>query len=525
MIAQKITRPSITQLVTTLSYAGVRLVTKNETSTPVSHTHIWEPSRAIPELTGGILLTPGAIQLPSQVIRDTAAKGFSAIMIKPLPNSLDEAIPTAESCDIALFTIDDELEWLHLDKLITQAIQAVQGTDSGLGSLAVGDLFSLADAIAAATGGATAIEDPEQRILAYSTLPDQPIDNDRQLGILGRQVPDMPENEIQYRQVFRAESVIRLPALPGGGYDRLAVPVRAGKQLLGSIWVIDSGTLADTATEYLSDIAALATLHLLRARSAEDLSRQIRSDVVEQIFDATLPAKDGVRRLGMSDNGPFYVIALEPADPDVTAGPALQQAADLATLVLESRFETAAVSLRGVQIRALLAGIGEDEHHLLASALTHISDQSAASFGLTLNAAISESITSAPQIKGARRSTDRVLRLLRRQPWRGNLASSLDLATELSLEDLERFLRQRPELLSTAARDITSYDKTHRTSYAELLLTWLGTGHDTALTASRLALHPNTVRYRLGRVSSLFGLDIHDADALLLTWLSLRSLA
>ena len=525
MITQGTVRPSIAQLATTLSYAGVRLATNNEISTPISHTHIWEPSRVIPELSGGILLTPGAIQLTNSVVSDAASKGFAAIILKPLKHSLEEVIPTAEACNIALFTIDDELEWLHLDKLITQAIQAVQGTDSGLGSLAVGDLFALADAIAAATGGATAIEDPEQRILAYSTLPDQPIDNDRQLGILGRQVPDMPENEIQYRQVFRSESVIRLPSLPGGGYDRLAVPVRAGKQLLGSIWVIDSGTLADTATEYLSDIASLATLHLLRARSAEDLSSQIRSDVVAQIFDATLPAKDGVRRLGMSDSGPFYVIALEPADPDATAGPALQQAADLTTLVLESRFETAAVSLRGVQIRALLAGIDERERHLLTGAITHISDQSAASFGLALNAAISESITSALQIKGARRNTERVLRLLRRQPWRGNLASSLDLATELSLDDLGRFLKQRPELLSVAAQDIISHDKTHRTSYTELLLTWLGSGHDTALTASRLALHPNTVRYRLGRVSSLFGLDLHDSDALLLTWLSLRSLA
>jgi len=41
-------------------------------------------------------------------------------------------------------------------------------------------------------GGAAAIEDPYLRVLAYSTLPGQPIDEHRRQGILGLQVPLRP---------------------------------------------------------------------------------------------------------------------------------------------------------------------------------------------------------------------------------------------------------------------------------------------------------------------------------------------
>lgn len=518
-------QPTVALLAATLGHAGVALLTGETTRTrKPTRAHLWEPGVALPTLYGGILLTPGARPLPTEVVEEAATRGFAAVMVKAFDADLTGLVAVAEARRVALFVVDDELEWLHLDKLVSNALQAARGVEVGLGSLAVGDLFALANAIAAAVGGATAIEDPEQRILAYSTLPDQPIDNDRRLGILGRQVPDGPENEAQYRQVFRSDGILRLPPLPGGGYDRLALPVRAGRQLLGSIWVIDAGGLIDNAEEYLTDVASLASLHLLRARSAEDLARQLRSDVVESVLDESTDARDGVRRLGMPAAGPFRVVALEPADPEVGAGPAVQQAADLALVVLESRFDAAALTLRGATMRALVAGPAAGERGDVAAALRHIVAQATSTLDLDLHAAMSATAEGPSEIVEARRSADRVLDLLRRQPWRGPLASSRELANELALHDVESLLRARPELLSLAAREIVDHDRAHGSDYATLLRTWFDARQDTALTASRMTLHPNTVRYRLGRVSTLFGLDLRDPEAVLLTWLSLRAL-
>jgi len=145
--------------------------------------------------------------------------------------------------------------------------------------LVVGDLFSLANAIAATTGGATAIEDMQQHVLAYSTLPGQLIDEDRREGILGRQVPDLPENAEQYASVFRATSAIWVPGAPPA-LARLAVAVRAGTQPLGSIWVVDAAGELDSDAEHALERAAdIAALHMLHARSAADLARQQRAEL------------------------------------------------------------------------------------------------------------------------------------------------------------------------------------------------------------------------------------------------------
>ena len=72
----------------------------------------------------------------------------------------------------------------------------------GIAGVPLGDLFALSNAIAGVVGGAVTIEDPGRRVLAYSTLGDQPIDAARRGSILGRQVPDSPGMRTLYRQVF-----------------------------------------------------------------------------------------------------------------------------------------------------------------------------------------------------------------------------------------------------------------------------------------------------------------------------------
>ncbi|MCZ0988950.1 hypothetical protein O1M54_30620 [Streptomyces diastatochromogenes] len=113
---------------------------------------------------------------------------------------------------MALLSVAEDAAWHQVHLLLASAIGARPATTSDTG---LGDLFALADAIAAGVGGATAIEDPRQRILAYSTVPGQAVDEDRRQGILGLQVPASAENTEQYRRLFAADRPVRLPALTG----------------------------------------------------------------------------------------------------------------------------------------------------------------------------------------------------------------------------------------------------------------------------------------------------------------------
>lgn len=513
---------SIKDLRGSLEVAGVRVLAPGR-SVPLSRAGIWEAGSPLTPIAGGVLLTPGPGAPSTEVALQARDAGFAALAVKAHGTDLGPLQRACVETSMALLCVDDEADWLQFERLMGSLIQAKLGSDD-IRALPVGNLFALANSIAAATGGAVAIEDGKGILLSYSTIEGQPIDNDRRLSILGRQVPNVPENELQYAQVYRADGVLRMPALPDGGYERLAVPVRAGRQLVGSIWVIDAGTLSPHAEAYLADVAQLAPLQFLRARSAEDLARQRRADIVDGIFAGTLAPRDGVQRLGMPARGPFRVVSLEPRDETGQVSTSLLQAGDLAGVILGTRFPTVAVALREAQIRLLLAGPGTEDILAITSALQHVLDQAESALSLPLLAGVATSSTHARDIVGAGRSTERVLDLLRRQPWRGRLATARELENELALAEVEGLLRSRPELLAQAAREVVAHDAAKGTEYADLLLTWCDARYDVRLTASRLSAHPNTIRYRLGRVADLFGLDLGDPDALLLTWLSLRAL-
>ncbi|MCZ1000585.1 hypothetical protein O1M63_25245 [Streptomyces mirabilis] len=230
-----------------------------------------------------------------------------------------------------------------------------------------GDLFALADAVAAAVGGATAIEDPRQRILAYSTVPGQPVDEDRRTGILGLQVPGSPANSEQYRVLFAAEGVVRLPALAGSdNLPRLAVAVRAGGETLGSLWVVDDGGLAPDAEEALAQGASTAALLLLRARAAQELARHQNGDLLRRLLDGTADPAGAAHRLGMGlgpDGNPAPVrVAAFVLDSSVSAADVEQTALrllDLVRLQCEARYGRHAVVLVDGVVYALLPALGE----------------------------------------------------------------------------------------------------------------------------------------------------------------------
>ncbi|MER7164168.1 PucR family transcriptional regulator, partial [Streptomyces lydicus] len=90
------------------------------------------------------------------------------------------------------------------------------------------ELFALANAVAAVIGGSVAIEDLDHRVLAYSSLPGQRIDELRRRGILERRVPDDPEQLRQYREVLGARGVVRPPVLAPDELPRAAAAIRAG---------------------------------------------------------------------------------------------------------------------------------------------------------------------------------------------------------------------------------------------------------------------------------------------------------
>ncbi|RFU82211.1 PucR family transcriptional regulator [Streptomyces triticagri] len=62
-------------------------------------------------------------------------------------------------------------------------------------------------------------------------------------------------------------------------------------------------------------------------------------------------------------------------------------------------------------------------------------------------------------------------------------------------------------------RPLRSVKSPQRERLAETLLCWLQSGHNASEVASRLAVHPQTVRYRLRQLDEVFGPALHDPAA------------
>ncbi|WP_058042940.1 hypothetical protein [Streptomyces roseifaciens] len=176
---------------------------------------------------------------------------------------------------------------------------------AGLEGPSLGDLNSLADAVAALVGGAVTIEDTESRVLAYSST-EENVDEHRRLTILGRRVPPWRVAAMREAGFFQAlwagDDVLHRPA-HGQDPERLVGAVRAGGEALGSIWVaaVAGRPLAPDASEALRAVARAAA-HLLHHRThssddrlVEDAARALLEDrgSVEVLAErASLPPRE-----------------------------------------------------------------------------------------------------------------------------------------------------------------------------------------------------------------------------------------
>ncbi|MET8075882.1 helix-turn-helix domain-containing protein [Streptomyces sp. NPDC005303] len=477
---------------------------------PVTQVLLYDAHAPLPPAPGALLLAVGVrAAAAGPLARAAAEAGMTGLVVR----GPDGPTAEAQTYGVALLSVAEDIAWHQAHLLLASAIGARPVPSTG----GHGDLFALADAIAAATGGATAVEDPRRRILAYSTVPGQPVDEDRRQGILGLQVPADVENTEQYRELFAAAGPLRLPALRDGVLPRLAVAVRAGGETLGSVWVVDDGTLAADAEETLAQGASTAALLLLRARAAQELARHQSSDLLRRVLDGTADAAASAVRLGAE--GPVRVAAfvLDAAGlPD--AGQTGLRLLDVVRLQCEARYgRQACVLLDGV-VYALLPAPGV-RHKRLAQDIVARAGQA---LRVPVRAGLGEVVAGLGEVAGSRADADLVLRVL---------GPSLPVATvdevrpRVTLLRLAEVLREKRELTAGSWRRVLSYDAEHGTDHARTLVCWFDAGCDVAEAARLLAVHPNTCRYRLKQVRRHLGIDLDDPDERLVLWLQLRVLA
>ncbi|QGK72299.1 PucR family transcriptional regulator [Allosaccharopolyspora coralli] len=415
----------------------------------------------------------------------------------------EDAVATANERGVALVLVDPAVSWGQVTGVVYGLVLDGRETEVGRGPT---DLFALADSVAEAVAAPVTIEDQRSRVLAYSARQER-ADQARWQTILGRRVPEPVRRHLSERGVFthltQSDEPLFVPAEQDALLDgRMVAAVRAGHELLGSIWVETARPLGDAARAALTAAARTASLHMLRARASADLERQVESDLVIGLLEGVGDAPAAASQLGLSAEQ-FRVLAMRARSEPSSAAP----------LLLFERVTTGfgwsrpgRSALFADTVYTILPG-GPDVSKVLSwvrSLDRELPDDVSLFVGVGGNAGLREVVAS-------RREADESVAV---HTDRGGPAVVYDDAWH---EVLLRRLRHVAQVGRAPTRgpvvELRRHDAQRGTRYVETLRAWLECQGDLAAAAARLEVHPNTVRYRMRKLAEVTEVDLEDPNS------------
>lgn len=500
-----------------------------------------------PELPEHALVLGIGVHEPAAIIdavERLGAQGAIGLVVRAPVEVTDELAAAARRTGVTVLALARGAAWTHLAGMIRTltsdgpqldpeplgrtgaGLRQVVGYQSGLD-----DLFAVANAIAALVDAPVTIEDRSSRLLAFSSRQED-ADTWRVQTILRRQVPEEYTRQLEeqgvFQEIYRSHRPVWVPPLSDdepAGSGRAAIAIRAGDEILGTIWAVVNEPMDEARGQALYDASKLVAMHLVWARADADVERRLRADLLSTALESGSRTPETLRRLGLKDE-PAVVLALTV----VGAGTESPLPAQLA--VERKRVADAfALHLTAVHPRSAAGLVGDVAYGILPVArgrqdAEERAAEIAADFLSRVDSRLRPLVGVGPlapgsaSLKRSRTGADRALRVLRSRP--GEQVARLD---DVHLEALLLELADRVprgDIPSGAVARIVAYDQEHQSSLVDTLRAWLDAFGDVAVASAAMYVHANTFRYRLRRAAEVGRLDLTDPNARLAAMLQLR---
>ena len=452
-----------------------------------------------PRPVGGDVFLAVGVATAAEAVALAEAANAVVVLVRTTAPPDAEVLDRARRAGVAVAALDPAVSWSQLAAVAYGLVLEGRETEAGRGPT---DLFALADTIAGAVGGPVTVEDVLSRVLAYSSLQEH-ADRARTRTILGRRVPEPVRAALAERGVFAHLAVsdrpLFVPPLREHGLNgRVVVAVRAGRELLGSIWVDAEAPLPPSRAAALVGGARTAALHLLRARASADLERQVESDGVLQLLegrgDALVTAQLGL------PVGPFRVVAVQAHVGDDRNAAALLVFEYVTTGFGWARPGRSA--LFGTTVYTVLPDTGAGRvRDWVAGVAAALPAEVEVRAGIGGRAELD-------QLPESRQEADESLALHAARP-RGRVAVSYDEAwDEILLARLRRAAAAGRVPAHHPVAVLARHDRVHGTRHVETLRAWFEAREDHRAAAALLGVHPNTVRYRMRRMAEVAHVDL-----------------
>lgn len=472
---------------------------------------------------------------------DELGEHDAAAVVVRAPVERDPAVVDAvQRSGVALLALTRGASWAQLAAMLRSLIAEGDVGDTGpetLGGMPSGDLFALANAIATLLDAPVTIEDRNSRVLAFSGRQDE-ADQSRVETILGRRVPArftrILEERGVFQELYRSDEPIDVEPMPDPGSEfklpRVALAVRAGDEILGSIWAAVRSPLSPERSQALQDAAKLVALHLLRLRAGADVERRLRADLVATVLEAGPGAAEALARLGLADQG-CVVVALALAESAEDAGPSAtraqlvaegQRVADAFSMHLGAMYPRSAVALIGDVAYGIL-GVRHDTSDAQEYAVLVASEfLERIGSGRRLLVGVGAVADDNTGLARSRAGADRALRVLRAGRSAAHVARIDEVHIDALMLELADLATARGDLPTGAVSRLLEYDARRHTCLVETLSAWLDAFGDVVAASAAVYTHPNTFRYRLRRLAEVGGLDLADPDQRFAAMVELR---
>ncbi|WP_347350477.1 helix-turn-helix domain-containing protein [Intrasporangium sp.] len=516
---------SVADLVGTLGGGLLRVVVDSPRRL-VEDITVAEPAQQVFGQAGDLVLGIGAdrAQAAADLVTRAGAGGAAAVVLRHTTARSREVRSAAKRHHVGLVELSDQASWAHVVWLLRGVLDRAAGPGgevTGTGPIH-DELFSLADACATLLDAPVTIEDPQSRVLAYSSRQDV-ADPIRVSTIVGRKVPDAVLTSLRGRGVFRrlarSADPFFVPAAPDGSLrPRLVIPVRAGTEWLGSIWAVVDEPPPTDVLRSLTQTASVVALHLLRLRSEADVARRLSADRLRAVLSGDVAGADQ-----WLPPGPWRVVALDARREGDDTGVPLD--------LWESAFRRAswrqplAAAIDDTAVALVRDPEGSDQHQSPEPAtwswLVDLAERLSGDHPTARAGA--GGLVSRPQgLARSRAEAVETLRALGSGRLPGPTATVEQAWAPVTVDRAVSGIRSHGLLGPVVT--LRSHDNEHGTDYARTLAAWLDHPGDPRSAAARLHVHPNTLRYRLNRLTEVVDIHLEDPDVRLAIRLQLRAL-
>ncbi len=525
-------RPTVREAMRFDAFATARLVAGADgLDRPIEWVRMMETPEVQPR-AGDLMLTTG---FPIKDDRDAQVRligriaegGGAGLVVRPHPYLRKlpaEMLTEADRLNVPVFTVGADVQMIDL---MTPLLERILNAEH----------WRLAELLESAV----VIEDASFHLLAHAGGAGDPHRKEtiQRQGTPHRVLFD-PQIQRMLRDIEQKRGPVKVPAFPhvGMSRERLIAPILAANQVLGYISVLDHPPhheeLAFMAIEQAALVLALA---IAKERELSEVEGRVRGEFLEDLLHGTYgddaAAQRRARHLGYPLHG-SHIVMLVDIDDFRGFNRARQVTEDAIQALKREFLRRVAGVVRATYPRALVQGRSDSvvsllplgtepggDHQARGNALGIQVRQTIADWkpGFTVSVGFSGPTEAPAGVAAAQREVVSVMDSLARFKRWGQVVSvpELGLTGLLAAVTDERLVDYSRRHLGP----LMEHDRTRKGSLVSTLRAYLETGEQQQA-ASRLRVHPNTLRYRLDRIREISGVDLEDPETRLNLAVALR---